>query len=116
MYYDNNIINLVFVLIRYEAATSQNAKRVIAKETGVKGHCAVERLPNYLGISECSQPDGMHTVKDFVENIFKLVNGVTDSPAVRAEESNLGRFDQVNHLLSIIVHRCKPKTVSNGSE
>ena len=37
-------------------------------------------------------PDSMHTVKDAVEHIFKLIIGKEDSVKVRKAEIELGRF------------------------
>jgi hypothetical protein len=105
-------------LFRYEEATSERAKQLIAKETGMKQHCAVEKLSNYLGMSECSQPDGMHTVKDFIENLFKLINGDTDKPSVRAAEVDLDRFDQVIEVIIYHIYwlSLKHLSISLGSK
>ena len=54
-------------------------------------------------------PDSMHTVKDAVEHIFKLIIGKEDSVKVRKAEIELGRFGITSPVI-------KKKKGSKGSD
>ena len=65
----------------------------IAREKGCKTTNSLMRLPEHNGIQQCI-PDAMHTIKDCIEHVVKLICGEEDSLKVRKMEEALDRFPE----------------------
>ena len=63
----------------------------LSRGTGCKGFYSLMKLPSHNPVRQTT-PDSMHTIKDAIEHIFKLIIGKEDSVKVRKAEIQLGRF------------------------
>ena len=80
----------------------------IAKSTGCKGQYPFLRLPNHDAMKQ-TVPDGMHTIRDAIVNIFDIIIGKDDTDSCRKCEINLGRpFGMTSETLQTKINRKEP--------
>lgn len=80
----------------------------ITKSTGCKGQYPFLRLPNHDAIKQ-TVPDGMHTIRDAIVNIFDIITGKDDTESCRKCEINLGRpFGMTSNTLKAKISRKEP--------
>ena len=72
--------------LKYDTLPNTNQKKKFAKENGVKGSYALMKLP-YHRYHHHVQPDGMHTVCDFMEHILTWLTGKKSEEILQTGEA-----------------------------
>ncbi|XP_061190168.1 uncharacterized protein LOC133198027 [Saccostrea echinata] len=78
----------------YDKLPNKHQKMKHQKETGMKGTYTFMKLP-YHDRRNQMQPDGMHTIADFISHLMDMLTGKHDSPNIRNCEKKFDRFPEI---------------------
>ncbi|XP_071135395.1 uncharacterized protein [Mytilus edulis] len=77
----------------FDNKPNRNQQNNFQKATGLKGKYSIMKLP-YHDRNQQMQPDGMHTIADFISHVMDLLVGKSDTKKVRLCEKHHQRFPQ----------------------
>ncbi|VDI22367.1 Hypothetical predicted protein, partial [Mytilus galloprovincialis] len=77
----------------FDNKPNRNQQNNFQKATGLKGKYSIMKLP-YHDRNQQMQPDGMHTIADFITHVMDLLVGKSDTKKVRLCEKHHKRFPQ----------------------
>lgn len=78
----------------YDTLPNKNQKLKHQKQTGLKGTYIFMKLP-YYDRSSKTQPDWVHTIADFINQLMDMLTGKHDSASVRNCEQKFNRFPEI---------------------
>lgn len=78
----------------YDRLPNKTQKQKHQKETGMKGTYALMKLPYHNRLQQM-QPDGMHTIADFISHVMDMLIGKHDRVNVRSCEKSFNRFPEI---------------------
>ena len=82
---------LLYSHLSYEGAPNMTQAKVIAKATGFIGLNSFMLLPKHNRTVQVF-PDPIHTIRNAVQSIIRLITGRDDNIKVRKAEQEMGRF------------------------
>lgn len=80
--------------LKYDRLPNKTQKQKHQKETGMKGTYALMKLPYHNRLQQM-QPDGMHTIADFISHVMDMLIGKHDRVNVRSCEKSFNRFPEI---------------------
>lgn len=80
--------------LKYDRLPNKTQKQKHQKETGMKGTYALMKLPYHNRLQQL-QPDGMHTIADFISHVMDMLIGKHDRVNVRSCEKSFNRFPEI---------------------
>lgn len=80
--------------LKYDSLPNKTQKQKHQKETGLKGTYALMKLPYHNRLHQM-QPDGMHTIADFISHVMDMLIGKHDGVNVRSCEKSFNRFPEI---------------------
>ena len=103
----------------YDSLPNITQKKKHQKETGLKGTYSFMKLPYHDRVKQM-QPDGMHTIADFISHLMDMLTGSHDTTAVRKCEKSFNRFPEIwipdrNEDVQTQPPSADPRTKSKGS-